>query len=131
MTLQKKQFKGALIKYRHASMEEAVWFWINPSSGTPLSPKFETQIEAESWFDSVIKIHNETYDVIDRIKNGRFYTLKGRIDVGDVISSKKANECPFTMHLKDDILQLEILATSFKHAKERAEEYFEILEWID
>jgi hypothetical protein len=35
------------------------------------------------------------------------------------------------MHLKDDILQLEILATSFKHAKERAEEYFEILEWID
>jgi len=131
MTVQKKQFKAALIKYRQSEMESAVWFWINPGSGAPLSPKFETQEEAEFWFESVVSIHEETYDLIDRIKNGKFYTLKGRIDVGDVISSKKANECPFTMHLKDDILSLEILATSFKHAKERAEEYFEILEWID
>lgn len=131
MTVQKKQFKAALIKYRHASMEEAVWFWINPSSGSPLSPKFESQQEAEVWYESVVSIHEETYDFLDRIKNGKFYTLKGRVDIGDVISSKKANDCPFTMHLEDDILELEVLATSFEHAKKRAEEYFEILEWID
>ena len=131
MTLQKKQFKAALIKYRQTNMEEPVWFWVNPNSGTALSPKFETQQEAEKWFDTVVSIHTETYDFLDRIKNGRFYTLRGKIDVGDVISSKKANECPFTMHLEDDILTLEVLGTSFKHAKERAEEYFEILEWID
>jgi hypothetical protein len=131
MTVQKKQFKAALIKYRQANMENAVWFWINPGSGAALSPEFETQEEAEVWFEGVVSVHEETYDFLDRIKNGRFYKVKGRIDVGDVISSKKANDCPFTMHLEDDILELEILATSFKHAKERAEEYFEILEWID
>jgi hypothetical protein len=131
MTVQKKQFKAALIKYRQADMKSALWFWINPSSGTPISPKFETQEEAEIWFERVVSIHTETYDFLDRIKNGKFYTIKGRIDVGDTISSKKGNECPFTMHLNDDILVLEVLATSFQHAKERVEEYFEILEWID
>ena len=131
MTVQKKQFKAALIKYRQANMENAVWFWINPGSGAALSPEFETQEEAEVWFEGVVSVHEETYDFLDRIKNGRFYKVKGRIDVGDVISSKKANDCPFTMHLEDDILSLEVLATSFEHAKERVEEYFEILEWID
>ena len=131
MTLQKKQFKAALIKYRQTDMKEAVWFWVNPSSGTALSPRFGTQQQAERWFDSVVSIHTETYDVLDRVKNGKFYTVNGRVDIGDTISSKKANDCPFTMHLEDDILSLEVLATSFEHAKERVEEYFEILEWID
>ena len=131
MTIQKKQFKAALIKYRQTDMKEAVWFWINPSSGAALSPRFQTQQEAEIWYDTVVSIHTETYDFLDRIKNGKFYTVRGKIDVGDVISSIKANECPFTMHLEDDILTLEVLGTSFKQAKERVEEYFEILEWID
>jgi hypothetical protein len=131
MTLQRKQFKAALIKYRQTDMKDPVWFWINPSSGTELSPRFETQQQAERWFDSVVSIHNETYDFLDRVKNGKFYTVNGRVDIGDTVSSKKANDCPFTMHLEDDILSLEVLATSFEHAKERVEEYFEILEWID
>ena len=87
--------------------------------------------EAEKWYDDVISIHTETYDFLDRIKNGTFYTVKGKVDIGGLISSKKANECPFTMQLEDDILELEILATSHTHARKRAEEYFEILEWID
>jgi hypothetical protein len=131
MTLQRKQFKAALIKYRQTDMKDPVWFWVNPSSGTELSPRFETQQQAEKWFDAVVSIHTETYDVLDRVKNGKFYTVNGRVDIGDTISSKKGNECPFTMHLEDDILSLEVLATSFEHAKERVEEYFEILEWID
>lgn len=131
MTTQKKQFKAALIKYRQTDMKEVLWFWINPNSGSKLSPEFTTQKDAEEWFDSVVATHNETYDFLDRIKNGKFYTVNGRVDIGDTISSKKANECPFTMHLEDDILSLEVLGTSLEHAKERVEEYFEILEWID
>jgi hypothetical protein len=132
MTTKKQQnFRAALIKLRDSESESISWFWINPSTGTRLSPKFDEQKYAEEWFDRVISIHNETYEFLDRVKNGRFYTLKGRIDIGDTISSKKANECPFTMHLNDDILELEVLSTSFENAKERAEEYFEILEWIE
>lgn len=130
MTEPKTQFKAALIKYRHKGSEDNVWFWINPDSGASLSPKFRTQEDAEDWFDAVVVAHTETYNLLERIKDGKFHIIKGRIDVGDLISSKKANECPFTMHLEDDILELEILATSYEHARERAEEYFEILEWI-
>jgi hypothetical protein len=131
MTTKKQPFTAALIKLREPKGDGITWFWINPNTKTIISPKFEEQKYAEKWFDEVISVHNETYDFLDRIKNGKFYTLKGRIDVGDVISSKKANECPFTMHLEDDILELEVLSTSFENAKERAEEYFEILEWIE
>lgn len=130
MTLKKKQFKAHLIKYRQADMKEPVWFWVNPSSGASLSPQFDTQEEAEKWFDDVIEIHNETYDLIDRVKNGKFYSVSGKVDIGDLISSKKANECPFTLHLEDDILTAEVLAVSVNDAKERVEEYFEILEWM-
>lgn len=111
-------------------MKEPVWFWVNPSSGVSLSPQFNTQEEAEKWFDDVIEIHNETYDLIDRVKNGKFYSVSGKVDIGDLISSKKANECPFTLHLEDDILTAEVLAVSVNDAKERVEEYFEILEWM-
>jgi hypothetical protein len=131
MTTKKKQFKAHLIKYRQAEMKEPVWFWINPSSGATLSPEFKTQPEAEKWFDDVVSIHNETYDLLDRIKNGQFYTVCGKVDIGDVISSKKANDCPFTLHLDGDILIVEVLATSKDNAKERVSEFFEILEWID
>jgi hypothetical protein len=68
---------------------------------------------------------------LDRIKNGKFYIVKGKVDLGDVISSKKANECPFTMHLEDDILSIEVLATTLADARERVEEFFEILEWVE
>lgn len=131
MTIKKKQFKAHLIKYRQSDMEEPIWFWINPNSGNSLSPDFKTQKEAEKWFDDVIKIHNETYELMDRVKNGKFYTIKGKVDIGDVISSKKANDCPFTLHLDDDILIAEVLATSLADAKGRVGEFFEILEWIE
>lgn len=131
MSIKKKQFKAHLIKYRQADMKEPVWFWINPSSGATLSPQFETQPEAEKWFDDVVEVHNETYNLLDRIKNGKFYTVHGKVDVGDLISSKKANDCPFTLHLEDDILTVEVLATSMVDARERVREYFEILEWFE
>lgn len=130
MTIKKKQFKAHLIKYRQADMRDPVWFWVNPSSGATLSPEFSTQEEAEKWFDDVVEIHNETASLLNRVKNGKFYTVYGKVDIGDVISSKKANDCPFTMHLEDDILVVEVLATSVQDAKDRVMEYFEIIEWM-
>lgn len=131
MTIKKQQIKANLIKYRDAHMTDPIWFWVNPSSGTTISPKFGTQEEAEEWFDSVVSIHNEATHLMDRIKNGKFYNLKGKIDIGDLISSKKANECPFDLHLEDDILETKVLAVSVNDARKRIEEYFEILEWIE
>ncbi len=130
MTIKKKQFRAHLIKYRHEEGTN-IWFWVNPNSGSPISPQFDSQKEAEKWFDDIMQIHNETYDLLDRVKNGRFYRLRGRIDVGDVISSVKSSDCPFTVHLEDDILEADILAISRTDAKARLESYFEILEWIE
>jgi len=126
-----KQFKAHLIKYRQTDMKEPIWFWVNPSSGSTLSPKFATQGEAENWYDTVIETHEISYNLLSRLKYGKFYRVFGRVDLGDVISSKKANECPFTLYLEDDILEVEVLAIDVEDAKNRVCEYFEILEWID
>ena len=62
---------------------------------------------------------------------GKFYNLKGRIDVGDLFSSVKTDSCPFDLHLEDDILSIKVLALNVTDARKRASEYFEILEWIE
>jgi len=126
-----KQFKAHLIKYRQTDMKAPVWFWINPNSGSTLSPRFATQGEAENWYDTVIETHEISYNLLSRLKHGKFHRVFGRVDLGDVISSKKANECPFTLYLEDDILEVEVLAIDVENAKNRVCEYFEILEWID
>jgi hypothetical protein len=126
-----KKFEAHLIKYRQTDMKEPIWFWINPSSGSTLSPKFATQGEAENWYDTIIETHEQSYNLLTRLKNGKFYRVFGRVDLGDVILSKKANECPFTLYLEDDILEVEVLAIDVEDAKNRVCEYFEILEWID
>ena len=131
MATKKKQFKAHLIKYRDPDDHSYLWFWINPNSGTTLSPHFTTQQDAEKWFDDIMVIHNETYDLLDRVKNGKFHIVKGRIDVGDTLSSVKSSLCPFTVHLEDDTIEIEVLATSVLDARKRVEVYFEILEWID
>lgn len=131
MSIKKQQIKANLIKYRNNDMKDPIWFWVNTNSGSLISPKFGSQDEAEKWFDSVVDIHNEASDLIDRVKNGKFYDLKGRIDIGDLISSKKANLCPYDLHLDDDILEVKVLATTLDDARERVTNFFEILEWID
>lgn len=131
MATKNKIFKAQLIKYCDNTMKEPIWFWVNPNTGKNLSSNFSSQQDAEEWFDSVIRIHEETTDLMERISYGTFYTVRGKVDIGDLISSKKGNECPFTMHLYDDILELEVLAVSEEHARKRVEEFFEILEWMD
>lgn len=112
-------------------MKEPVWFWVNATTGTTLSPHFDTQPEAEKWFDDVVSIHAETYDLLDRVMYGKFHYLRGKIDIGDMCSSTKVNDCPFDIHLEDDILVTEVLAPTIDDARKRVEEYFEILEWIE
>jgi hypothetical protein len=131
MTTSKKQFKAHLIKYRPTEGSKVFWFWVNPNSGTTISPYFNSQSSAESWFDDLLVVHNETCDLLDRVKNGSFYSIRGRVDVGEVISSMSAASCPFTIHLEDDIIEAEVLATSRADAKKRVEDFFEILEWIE
>jgi len=129
MTTKNKQFKASLIKYRSADMKDAIWFWVNPNTGTTISPDFEKQEDAEKWFDTVIVVHKETYNLMSRCMSGKFFIVKGKVDVGDLVSSKKANDCPFDMHLNDDIIAVEVLALDEEDAKARVEEYIEILEW--
>lgn len=131
MKIKNKRFHAHLIKYRQADMDEAVWFWINPSSGATLSPQFTTQEAAEKWFDDVIAIHNETHSLMERIRSGNFYTLKGRVDLIQFISEKKMNASPFLIRLEGDILSVDVLAVSVDDARARVEEYFEILEWLE
>lgn len=129
MRIKNQKFRAHLIKYRDAEMIEPVWFWINPSSGTTLSPEFKTQEQAERWFDGVIKIHNETYDFLSRIKDGKLYDLKGRI-TEDI--NKKLDSCPFFVYISQkNILHTTILALSEQDAKDRVEEYIDGIEWID
>lgn len=131
MTTKKKAFSASLIKYMDKSMSEPIWFWVNTATGSALSPHFETQSEAEKWYDDLIEIHNQTYDLLTRCMKGKFYNLKGRIDVGDLFSSVKTDSCPFDLHLEDDILSIKVLALNVTDARKRASEYFEILEWIE
>lgn len=131
MTQKKKSFVANLIKYRQGDMKDPIWFWINPSTGTIISDEFTTSEAAEKWFDDVLYIHNETFDLIERSMKGKFFKVKGKVDVGDVISSKKANECPFTIHLEDDIMEFDVLGKDVEDAKKRVSEFFEILEWYE
>lgn len=131
MTIKKSQFKASLIKYRQADMKEPIWFWVNPSTGSTLSPEFKNQHEAEKWFDDVVSIHSETYDLMDRVMYGRFHDLRAKVDVGDLVSSTKVNDCPFDLHLEDDILVTKVLGLDILDARARVEEFFEILEWIE
>jgi hypothetical protein len=112
-------------------MKEPIWFWVNPSTGSTLSPKFATQNEAEKWFDDVVTNHSATYDLLDRVMYGKFYYLRGKVDVGDLVSSTKVNDCPFDIHLEDDILVTEVLGLDALDARSRVEEFFEVLEWLD
>ena len=130
--MSKNTFKAALIKYRASGPNsEFVWFWINPSTMAALSGQFKTQAEAERWFDDTVAIHEETYHLLNRLRHGSMYTVRAIVDPDDITSSKKSSACNFTMHIEDDILEVELLATSIEHARERVEEYFSVIEWIE
>lgn len=126
----KSFFQAQLIMFRSKN-DECTWVWMNAETDNPISDIFYTREAAENWFDFVMGVHNETYSLMERLQRGKFYTVKGKVDVGDVISSKKANDCPFDMDLEDDMLIINLLAVDEDQARKRVEEYFEILEWVE
>ena len=127
MAIKKKQFSASLIKYKDGEMKDPFWFWVSSSSGSPISPKFSSPKDAEEWYDSVISIHNETFSLLERSKDGKIYRISGR--VSDEICQIKPG-CTFTRERKGDIISFDVLGLSVEDARNRVEEYFEILEWI-
>lgn len=111
-------------------MKDPIWFWVNPTTNATLSPQFTTQAEAELWFDRVIELHEQTYDLLDRVKNGKFFMVSGKIDVDKALSGN-IGDCPYEIHLEDDILSVEVLALNLDDAKTKVKKYFEILEWVE
>ena len=133
MTIKTRKIKAHLIRYRHADMEEAVWFWINPESGATLSPEFETQEEAEAWLNDVMTIHTESNSLISRAKDGNFYNLKAKVSPKFIKSTAKDQERQFTLRFQGDILEIDVLALSLEDAKERILNVYNVpvLEWIE
>ncbi len=130
MTQTKKSFQANLIKYKDPESNDYSWIWVNPSSGGAISPIFSTRIQAERWYDDVIKIHKETIDLILRAKDGEFYKLKGRINIEEMLIYTKGKRCPFPVFLEEDTITMNILARSEEEAKNTVLKYFDILEWL-
>jgi hypothetical protein len=130
MTQTKKSFQANLIKYKDPESNDYSWIWVNPSSGGAISPIFSTRIQAERWYDDVIRVHKETIDLILRAKDGEFYKLKGRINIEEMLMYTKGKRCPFPVFLEEDTITMNILARSEEEAKERVLKHFDILEWL-
>jgi hypothetical protein len=126
----KKTIYANLIKYRDPESSDYSWIWVNPSSGSAISPIFSTRIEAERWYDDIIRVHKETINLILRAKDGEFYKLKGRINIEEMLIYTKGKRCPFRVFLEEDTISMEILARSEEEAKERVLKHFDILEWL-
>lgn len=115
---------ATLIKYRKTAYDDFSWFWIDSKSGAALSKHFETQDEAEEWFNGMIFIHNETYSLLDRVMNGRMYFMSARVDL-----SAKFPACPYPSNYEDDMMHVTVFARDEKEARKRVEQYFDVLEW--
>jgi hypothetical protein len=126
MKTKSKPFSAQLVKYREATMETPVWFWVNPTTGTTLSPHFENQKDAEQWFDDVVKIHTETYNFLDRVKNGTIYNLKCRVK-----SPPSKTRYPFSFKYYNSVVSVSMLGVDIRDARSRIEPFFEIIEWLE
>ena len=122
-----KVFKAHLIKYRDPESDDFVWFWINSSTGKKISGDFFNQDEAEIWFRDIMKIHNETNQLIARAQYGKFFKIRALLEEPYIIKS----DCPFHFQItEDNTLSITTLALDMKDAQKRVREYFEIKEWI-
>lgn len=115
---------ATLIKYRKTTYDDFSWFWIDSKSGAALSKHFESQDEAEEWFNGMISIHNETYSLLDRVMNGRMYFVSARVDL-----SAEFPKCPYPSKYEDDMMHVTVFARDEKEARKRVEQYFDVLEW--
>lgn len=129
MTEKKTKFQAALIKVKIG--KSYVWYWANPNTQSQISPEFFTQDAAEKWFDDIMYIHEETYDLIERSKKGEFYTVRGLVDMDKLFMNRKIEECPYLMYMTEEILEIIVLALNENDAKRRVENYIDDIQWID
>jgi hypothetical protein len=116
-----------LVKHKKADFPVPVWYWINPMTGAKLSPDFFTKEEADNWFEIIVVSHNETYELMGRTKDGKMFELKCRIPE-DALRDKK---CPYRYEIDGNVLSIIILGVNEDDAKNRVEEYFKVISWIE
>lgn len=105
------------------------WFWINPITGSLISERFDNQAAADAWFEDLAESHNECFDLMNRLTNGKIYKVKAVVDFAALLSSTKI--CPFDVEHGVNTLSANILGLDLYDAKNRFREYFEVLEWIE
>jgi hypothetical protein len=126
MSKKSSVISATLIKYRKTPYDDFSWFWIDAKSGAALSKHFDNQDEAETWFNGMILIHNETYSLLDRVMNGKVYTVRAKVDL-----SADNPICPYPSKYEDDMMHVTLLARSEEEAKKRVEKYYYVLEWAE
>jgi hypothetical protein len=114
-------------------MDKPVWFWVNAEGrGKPLSPRFETEDDAESWYEETVNIYKETERVLKRTATGKIHTLIWTIDFTKYLSAPKKH-CPFETFLLADGQTIEgkILGEDVQDARNRVLEYFDVIDWLE
>jgi len=124
MSKKSSVISATLIKYRKNVYDDFSWFWIDSKSGVALSKHFESQEDAETWFNGMITIHNETYSLLDRVMNGRMYFMSAKVDL-----SAELPKCPYPSSYEDDMIHVTVFARDEKEARKRVEQYYQVLEW--
>ena len=127
MKFKGKEILAHLMKQRFNGQEQ--WFWINPITGSIISQRFESQAAADVWFNSLAEAHNESYDFVNRLTNGKIYKVKAVVDFTAILSSTKI--CPFDVEQEGNTLSANILGLDMYDARFRFREYFDVLEWIE
>lgn len=130
-TFKDKQILAHLVKHKQADISLPVWYWINPMTGVKISPTFPTKDDADKWFDDLVAVHNDTYDLLNRSKEGKIFKIKAVIDNSGIISSTKTKKCPFAYEITGDVLSVSVLGTDLGDARTRLEEFFDIVDWLD
>lgn len=105
------------------------WFWINPMTGSAISERFSSQAAADTWFNTLAEAHNESFDFMNRLTNGKIYKVKAVVDFTAILSSTKI--CPFDVVQEGNTLSADILGVDMYDARVRFREYFHVLEWIE
>jgi hypothetical protein len=127
MNFKGKEVLAHLMKQRFNGKFQ--WFWINPITGSIISQRFDTQDAADAWFNTLADSHNESYDFMNRLTNGKIYKVKAVVDFTAILSSTKI--CPFDVEQEGNTLSANILGLDMYDARLRFREYFDVLEWIE
>ena len=109
---------------------ETAWYWAHHKNAKPFSPVFKRKKDAEEWLNEFIRVYDEMNDLIDRAKNGKFYSVKAIIN-SSIIEQYDYPPFNITVHAEDGSISSKILAKSLEEARDQFSKYFEVLEWIE